>query len=167
MSHNLRGAILALIAMGIFATHDVVVKTLGATYSAIQIVFFAALLSFPIVSVILMNDGKEANLRPRHPWWVSLRMVMTVITGVSAFYAFSVLPLAQVYVILFSSPLLVTILSIPLLGERVRCAPLGRGHRRPDRRDHRDATGAGGAFRRPSRGHGRRNLRRNRVRHRA
>jgi len=50
---------------------------------------------------------------------VSFRMVLTVITGVSAFYAFSVLPLAQVYVILFSSPLLVTILAIPILGERV------------------------------------------------
>ena len=119
MSHNVRGALLALIAMGIFATHDVVVKALGAHYSAVQIVFFAALLSFPIVSVILLNDGKEANLRPRHPWWVSVRMVLTVITGVSAFYAFSVLPLAQVYVILFSSPLLVTILAIPILGERV------------------------------------------------
>jgi S-adenosylmethionine uptake transporter len=118
-SHNLRGAILALLAMGIFATHDVVVKSLGATYSAVQIVFFAALLSFPIVSVILLNDGKVANLRPRHPWWISLRMVLTVVTGVSAFYAFSVLPLAQVYVILFSSPLLITILAIPILGERV------------------------------------------------
>ena len=117
--NNLNGALLALIAMGIFATHDVVVKTLGAHYSAVQIVFFAALLSFPLVSVILLNDGREASLKPRHPWWVTLRMVMTVITGVSAFYAFSVLPLAQVYVILFSAPLLVTILSIPMLGERV------------------------------------------------
>lgn len=116
---NLKGALLALIAMGIFATHDVVVKTLGASYSAVQIVFFAALLSFPLVSVILLNDGREASLKPRHPWWVTLRMVMTVITGVSAFYAFSVLPLAQVYVILFSAPLLVTILAIPMLGERV------------------------------------------------
>lgn len=118
-SHNLRGAALALVAMGIFATHDVVVKTLGAHYSAFQIVFFAALLSFPLVSLILMNDAKEASLKPRHPWWVSLRMVLTVVTGVTAFYAFSVLPLAQVYVILFSSPLLVTILAIPMLGERV------------------------------------------------
>ncbi len=119
-AHNLRGAILALVAMGIFATHDVVVKALGAHYSAIQIVFFAALLSFPIVSVILLNDASEASLRPRHPWWVLLRTVCTVITGVSAFYAFSNLPLAQVYVILFSSPLLITILAIPILGERVR-----------------------------------------------
>jgi len=36
------------------------------------------------------------------------------------FYAFSVLPLAQVYAILFAAPLLITILSIPILGEEVR-----------------------------------------------
>ena len=119
-AHNLRGALLALVAMGIFATHDAVVKTLGATYSPVQIVFFAALLSFPIVSVILLNDAKAANLRPRHPGWVLLRTTLTVVTGVSAFYAFSTLPLAQVYVILFSSPLLITILAIPILGETVR-----------------------------------------------
>lgn len=117
---NVRGVLLALAAMGIFATHDVVVKTLGASYSPVQIVFFAALLSFPLVSVILLYDAKEESLRPRHPWWVLLRTACTVITGVSAFYAFSTLPLAQVYVILFSSPLLITVLAIPILGETVR-----------------------------------------------
>ncbi|MGB3313673.1 MAG: DMT family transporter [Albidovulum sp.] len=118
--NNVKGAVTALAAMGIFATHDVVVKVLGAEYSAFQIVFFAALLSFPIVSVILLADAREASLKPRHPWWVLLRTICTTITGVAAFYAFSILPLAQVYVILFSSPLLITILAIPILGETVR-----------------------------------------------
>jgi len=36
------------------------------------------------------------------------------------FYAFTVLPLTQVYAILFTTPLLITILSVPLLGEEVR-----------------------------------------------
>ncbi|MFN6952993.1 MAG: DMT family transporter [Albidovulum sp.] len=120
MQHNLRGAILALVAMGIFATHDAVVKSLGANYSPFQILFFGALFSFPPVAVIMVKDSREASLRPRHLSWVLLRTVLTVVTGVSAFYAFATLPLAQVYVILFASPLLITILAIPLLGERVR-----------------------------------------------
>ena len=48
------------------------------------------------------------------------RTVATVVTGVSAFYAFSVLPLTEVYAIIFASPLLITILAIPVLGEQVR-----------------------------------------------
>lgn len=117
---NARGALFALLAFGIFATHDVVVKFLGEHYSAFQIVFFSGLLGFPIVTMMLMNDRTDGNLRPRHPWWTALRTVCSVITGVSAFYAFSTLPLAQTYAILFAAPLLITILAIPILGETVR-----------------------------------------------
>lgn len=119
-SSNLKGALLALLSMAIFATHDAVVKSLGGTFTAFQIVFFAALLSFPIITVIMLNDKRAGHLRPIHPWWVLLRSICTVITGVSAFYAFSNLPLAQVYPILFAAPLLITVMSIPILGETVR-----------------------------------------------
>ncbi len=117
---NMRGALTALVAMGVFATHDVVVKYLGATYSAVQIVFFAALLSFPLVTLFILQDKSGGSLRPRHPGWVATRTISAVITGVAAFYAFGVLPLAQTYAILFAIPLIVTILSIPILGEKVR-----------------------------------------------
>jgi len=117
---NLQGALFALLAFAIFATHDVVVKWLGAAYSPIQIVFFATLMSFPIVTLMMIGDRTDGNLRPRLPFWTALRSLTAVITGVSAFYAFATLPLAQTYAILFASPLLITILAIPLLGETVR-----------------------------------------------
>lgn len=116
---NLRGTILALLAFATFSTHDVVVKSLGGFYSAPQILFFSVLLSFPLATLMLVRDRTAGNLRPVHPWWSALRTAASVATGLSAFYAFSVLPMAQVYAILFAAPLLVTILSIPILGERV------------------------------------------------
>ena len=116
---NLRGALLALTAFGLYATHDVFVKSLGATYSPFQIVFFSVLLSFPLVTLMLMRDTTKDTLIPVHPWWTALRTASAVVTGGSAFYAFSVLPLAQVYAILFAAPLIITVLSIPILGERV------------------------------------------------
>lgn len=119
MSPNVKGAISALLSFAIFATHDVVVKFLGEHYSAVQIIFFSVLLSFPLVTVMLMRDRTDGHLRPNHPWWTALRTLSTVITGVSAFYAFSVLPLAQTYAILFAAPLLITLLAIPILGEKV------------------------------------------------
>ncbi|MFV0384237.1 DMT family transporter [Paracoccus sp. (in: a-proteobacteria)] len=116
---NIRGALLALAAMGIYATHDVVIKTLGAVYPSLQILFFASLMSFPLVSMVLMQDRTPGTLWPVNPGWVALRTVCSVLAGVGGFYAFSTLPLTQVYAILFAAPLLVTILSIPILGERV------------------------------------------------
>ncbi|WP_439153874.1 DMT family transporter [Yoonia sp.] len=120
MSPNAKGAIFALIAFAVFATHDVVVKILGGIYAPFQILFFSVLFSFPLATVMLMRDAKPGTLLPVHPWWMGLRTVATVITGVCAFYAFSVLPLAQVYAILFAAPLLITVLAIPILGETVR-----------------------------------------------
>lgn len=120
MSANVKGAVLALIAFGLFATHDVFIKILGATYSPIQIVFFSVLLSFPLATIMLMRDAKPATLVPVHPWWMAVRTIGVVVTGVSAFYAFSALPLTQTYAILFATPILITVLSIPILGETVR-----------------------------------------------
>lgn len=120
VSSNVKGAVLALIAFGLFSTHDVFIKTLGATYSPVQIVFFSVLLSFPLATIMLMRDAKPGTLVPVHPWWMAVRTIGAVVTGVSAFYAFSALPLTQTYAILFATPLLITVLSIPILGETVR-----------------------------------------------
>ncbi|MBL4726094.1 MAG: DMT family transporter [Rhizobiaceae bacterium] len=119
MSPNTKGVFLGLAAFGIFATHDVIVKYLGATYSPFQIVFFSVLFGFPLVTFMLVGDTSTQNLRPHHPWWTGLRTVSVITTGVCIFYAFSVLPLAQTYSMLFAMPLLITLLSIPILGERV------------------------------------------------
>ena len=118
-SANARGALAGLLAFGLFATHDALIKGLGETYAPFQIVFFSVLLSFPLTTLYLMRDTAEGNLIPRHPWWMAARTAAVVTTAVSAFYAFSVLPLAQVYAILFASPLVITMLSIPILGEAV------------------------------------------------
>ncbi|MBD0864999.1 MAG: DMT family transporter [Rhodobacteraceae bacterium] len=119
MGPNAKGAALALISFGIFATHDVIVKFLGGRYDAFQIVFFSVLFSFPLVTLMMVRETEAHTLRPRHPWWTALRTVSVVVTGVSAFYAFSTLTLAETYAIMFSAPLLITILAIPILGERV------------------------------------------------
>ncbi|MCB1356088.1 MAG: DMT family transporter [Maritimibacter sp.] len=116
---NLSGPLYALIAFGIFATHDVIVKFLGGVYSPFQIIFFTTLFSFPLVTFMLMRDATEGHLIPKHPWWTALRTGSAVIGASCAFYAFSALPLAQVYTIIFASPLLITLLAIPILGEKV------------------------------------------------
>ncbi|MFV0332494.1 MAG: DMT family transporter [Tropicimonas sp.] len=119
MHANTKGALIALLSFALFSTHDVVVKYLGATYSTFQIVFFSVLLGFPVATLMLMHDNRDANLRPRRPYWVALRTVSVMVTGVTGFFAVTTLPLAQFYAIIFSMPLMITLLSIPLLGERV------------------------------------------------
>ncbi len=119
LSPNTAGALMGLAAFAVFSFHDVVVKILGATYSTFQIVFFSALLSFPMIAGFMISEDKPGKLRPVHPWWLALRCVSGTTAGVCAFYAFSKLPLTQVYAFVFSSPLLITLLAIPILGETI------------------------------------------------
>ncbi|MEO1537846.1 MAG: DMT family transporter [Pseudomonadota bacterium] len=109
----------ALLGFAAFSTHDVIIKMLGADYASFQILFFSVLLGFPFATLMLMSDSSVGTLRPANPRWVLARTIAGVVAGVSAFYAFSVLPLAQVYAFIFAAPLLITILSIPILGEKV------------------------------------------------
>ncbi len=120
MSPNAKGALLSLLAFAVYASSDVVVKFLGGSYSPFQIIFFSVLFSFPLAMLLIMRDATPGTLLPTHPWWTAARTLATLVTGASVFYAFTVLPLAQTYTILFASPLLITLLAIPMLGEKIR-----------------------------------------------
>lgn len=116
---NLRGAIFSLIAFGVYSTHDVLVKYLGGSYSPFQLIFFSGLLGFPFITIMLMSDRTDGNLIPKHPGWTALRTATAVLNGLAGFYAFSVLPMAQCYAIFFATPIMITLLAIPILGEKV------------------------------------------------
>lgn len=119
-NQNGRAGLLALVAFGLFASHDAIIKNLGGSYSPFQVVFFSVLFTFPLSTFYLMGDRTSDTLLPRNPLWILLRTVAAMFSAVCAFFAFSLLPLAQVYAILFATPLIITLLAIPLLGETVR-----------------------------------------------
>jgi S-adenosylmethionine uptake transporter len=116
-----QGMLYALAGFAVFALHDALIKSLG-DYSVFQILFFSVLFSHVPFTFYLAADKQARSLRPVHPGWVVLRAVCMVGSGCFAFFAFSQLPLTQAYTLLFTTPLLITILAIPLLGERIRLA---------------------------------------------
>lgn len=120
MSATLKGLAAALFAFALFSSHDAIIKALGGSYPVFQIIFFSMLFAFVPMSMLMLADKAAANFRPRHPWLVLLRSVLAIVSMSCAFYAFTSLPLAEVYALLFAMPLLVTALSVPLLGEKVR-----------------------------------------------
>lgn len=116
---NLRGALMALGGFSIFSTNDVMIKFLGGQYSPFQTIFFSTILGFPLISILLMRDRTEGTLIPNHPFWTTLRAILTMLNVLTGFYAFAVLPLSECYPIFFATPLLITLLAIPMLGEKV------------------------------------------------
>ncbi|MGB1638190.1 MAG: DMT family transporter, partial [Paracoccaceae bacterium] len=73
----------ALLGFALFSAHDLAVKYLGGQYSTFQIIFFSVLFSFPMVFLMHLRERNADNLFPKHPWWSLLRVVATVVTGIS------------------------------------------------------------------------------------
>lgn len=115
----MRGVGFALLGFATFSLHDALLKSIEGV-PVFQIVFFVVLFSFVPFALFLAFDGTERSLRPKLPRLVALRCLFSVIGLLCVFYAFGNLPLAQVYSLIFAAPILITLLAIPILGERVR-----------------------------------------------
>ena len=115
----IQGSFYALTGFAVFALHDATIKSLVG-YSVFQIIFFAVLFSYVPFSFSLAADKRARNLRPVNPGWLLLRTVCMVGSTAGAFFAFRALPLTQAYALLFATPIFITVLAIPILGETVR-----------------------------------------------
>ena len=115
----IRGVGLALAGFAVFSLHDALTKSIDGL-PVFQVVFFVVLSSFVPFSFMLAVDRTERSLRPRLPGLVALRCLFNVAGLLCVFGAFETLPLAEVYSLIFSAPILITLLAIPILGERVR-----------------------------------------------
>ena len=118
-STNLRGIGAMLFAVAMFSLMDTGLKLLSPHYPAMQVAAMRALSSLPLVIVYVAWRGAFGSLR-RIRWPLHLLRGVLGIAMLSLF-AFSLreLPLAEAYSIFFVAPLLITALSVPLLGERV------------------------------------------------
>jgi len=114
-----RGALFALAGFATFALHDALIKSLVG-YSPFQILFFAVLFSYVPFSLSLVAAREKGHLRPVHTGWVIVRTTSMVLSAMGGFFAFRTLPLTEAYALLFAMPVVITLLAIPLLGERVR-----------------------------------------------
>ena len=111
--------LLMLLSVLLFSLMDAGLKTLSSHYPAVQVATLRALSSLPLVLAwALWSVGWRPLVRVR--WALHLlRGVLGVVMMASFVYALARLPLSTAYSIFFVAPLLITALSVPILGERV------------------------------------------------
>ncbi len=118
-SDNLRSIIAMLIAVASFSVMDSLMKLLVAHYPALQVTALRGLSALPLVMAYVAWSGSGPSLW-RVRWALhGLRGCLAVL--MLALFAFGLrsLPLAEAYTIFFIAPLLITLMSIPVLKERV------------------------------------------------
>lgn len=115
----LRAVLMMLGAVASFSLMDAGLKQLSVHYPAFQVAALRGAASLPFVLAWALHRGGIAPLlRVRWPLHL-LRGAMGVAMMASFVYALRTLPLSTAYSIFFVAPLLVTALSVPILGEKV------------------------------------------------
>ena len=116
---NLRGIFYMLAAVSLLSLMDAGLKQLSPHYPPFEVTTLRAAASWPLAALwILGTTGLRPLLRVRWPLHL-LRGVLSVGMMGAFVYALRVLPLTTAYVLFFVAPLLITALSVPLLGEQV------------------------------------------------
>ncbi|NWN83390.1 MAG: DMT family transporter [Halomonas sp.] len=119
MSESLKGIGLMCLGVLCLALGDAITKWLGEVHSPLQIIFFRTLVSLPLIALIARFSGGLRTLSTRRPGVHLLRGLIFTGTMICFMWGLTLLPLAETTAIAFAAPLFVTLLSVPLLGERV------------------------------------------------
>jgi drug/metabolite transporter (DMT)-like permease len=118
-TNNLRGILAMLAAVTTFSVMDVLLKRLSEDYPAMQVTFLRGAASLPLLLAANAVFGRWRDLRAKRWGLHVLRGVLSVCLVWCFVYAVSQLSLANAYTIFMSAPLLITALSVPMLGEHV------------------------------------------------
>ncbi|SLN67353.1 Riboflavin transporter [Roseivivax jejudonensis] len=112
---------IALISLGVAAisVNDMLVKVLSSGYPLHQIVFIRSAIGLVLTLGIVQAEGGLHLLRTATPGLHALRGLLVAGANMTFFAAVAVLPLGLATALFFVAPLFITLLSIPLLGERV------------------------------------------------
>jgi drug/metabolite transporter (DMT)-like permease len=114
----LRGIALTSMACAVFAMADTTSKYLSTGMPIVEIQWIRYVLFFGMASVLAAR-APGAPLRPRNPKLQIVRGLCVSASSVLFVYGIREMTMAQATTISFLSPLLITVLSIPLLGEVV------------------------------------------------
>jgi len=117
---NAKIGILCVLASTFFFNGlNAIAKWLTTDYSVIEITFFRNLLAFlPCLVYVLAGPGLDALKTGRLPLHL-FRGVAGFGSMLLVFTAFGLLPIADAVAISFATPLFLTALSVPMLGEKV------------------------------------------------
>lgn len=115
-----KGVLLGFMAFAAYAISDAFVKSLRGSLPAYEAVFFGAALGLTALPFIKGKGDRwrDALVAQRRGAYL-VRSVASAIGSIAAVIAFTALPMAEAFVLIFLMPIFVTILSVLVLKEHV------------------------------------------------
>ena len=118
-AQRLRGVLMMVTAVGVFAIMDAMMKQLTGSYPAIQIACLRGASSLPFIAITYLVTGELSLLRPVRFGLHMLRAALAIVMMWGFLWALSRASMADTYAVFMSAPLLVVLAASLMLGERV------------------------------------------------
>ncbi|QYN00779.1 DMT family transporter [Pseudomonas protegens] len=118
-NHPFKGIVLIVLATFLFASHDALSKYLSGFFPVIMVVWARYLIHTLLMAGIFLPQSGLRVLRSKRPLLQLMRALCLLSTSLLFTSALLFIPLAEATAVNFLAPVLVTALSVPLLGEQV------------------------------------------------
>jgi drug/metabolite transporter (DMT)-like permease len=119
MSDNVKGVSFLVLSLLIISLQNITVKWIGGDYSVLEIVTFRSLVALPCTLLFFRYEGKRGLPTTQQYKLEYLRGGFLFLSYTTFMMGLAALPLADIEAIRFSGPLMITFLSVVILGERV------------------------------------------------
>lgn len=122
MAHSqaLSGILFAAGGTLIFSINDVAIKFLSSGYALHQIILFRALVAISFILVVIhLSPRGWSQITTTRPGPHLVRVGVVMLSNVTYFLGLAAMDLADAVAVAYVSPIVVTLLSILILGERV------------------------------------------------
>ena len=114
-----KAAFYVFLGMLCISINDLFVKQFSKNYPLHEIIFIRSLIAILFTLLLVKSEGGLKILKTQQPIQHALRAVAIFLCNMIFFSAIATLPLATATALFFVAPIFITLLSIPLLGEKV------------------------------------------------
>ena len=118
-SSNLKGIIFLIFAMVTISIQNIAIRWIGGDYSALEIVAIRSVVALPLAVLFFRYEGNRGLPKTQNYKLEYLRGLFLFLSYTTYMMGLFALPLAQIEAIRFSGPLMITLLSVVILGEKV------------------------------------------------
>lgn len=115
----MQGVGFLVLGMLIFSLQDIAVKWIGGDYPVLEIVTFRSMIAIPLTLLLFRYEGGQGLPTTQQPMLEYIRGGCYFLSYTTYFMGLAALPLAEIAGIKFSGPLMITCLSVVMLGETV------------------------------------------------
>lgn len=118
-TRNISGMIFLALGVMIFSTQDAIIKKISGDYAVTQAIVTRGVVALPILLALVQAETGWRAILSKRAGALTLRGLFLMVSYTTYYIAFPALPLAEAIALFFVSPIFVTLLAGPLLGERV------------------------------------------------